>query len=413
MRSLQLTKSHPAPSGAPLPSSRSSATINHSKISSNASVCSSTSLPPSALRKGKYDTSYGQNGTQTAGPSVDLSIIHSAYGKNASLYNILRIKPSADNNTIRKAYLKQGRKTLLDHGIARKNSNGVCKFVTSGAVPKKLEDVPIEARKKFQAISIAYEILSTPELKRAYDANELVERQPIDLRRVTSGNSVRWNPFVEEKIIEDADPEEHSHRRKTSDDGWLHSHLQKLDAEAELFLNGDFLDELDDSIASMSESLSESIGSLMKKGMGGSHPAGGGQVHSSNGVQTNLSKAEHPCSLKDRTRPRTPVNVQTKFNEEFKVASPAKQTPSLTSPCSVMGVHEFVNEVVDGAAELLAESFSSLLDRTTEKKIVSRKLAVVTPTSVEELSALERKRLDEQLREGFGEPFYCPPSPQR
>lgn len=416
MRSIQLTKSHPAPNGA-----------TETRISSASSVCSAaSSLPPSALRKGKYDTSCGRSVNSTAGPSIDLSIIHATYGKDASLYNILRLKPSADNNAIRRAYLRQGRKTLLDHGIARKVGGGACEFVTPEAVPKKLEDVPAEARRKFQAISIAYEILSTPDLKRAYDANELNKKLPVDLKRVTSGNSVRWNPFVEEKIIEDQHPDEHSHRRRASDDGWLHTHLQKLDQEAEMFLNGDFLDELDESIASMSESLSESIGQFMKRGIASSNDVTCQERTISNTAAPSVtSQAAQPCSLKDRAlqmvpgkqqpksclRNRKTQTVQTQFSEEIKDTSPVKQKAVIESqsPCSVMGVHEFVSEVVDEAASMLAESFSGLLDRPAEKKMENDKQNhPVSPTSTEEIRALERKRLDEQLREGFGEPFYSP-----
>lgn len=411
MRSLQLTKSHPAPNGAA-----------ETRMSSASSVCSAaSSLPPSALRKGKYDTSCGRSVNSTPGPSIDLSIIHATYGKDASLYNILRIKPSADNNVIRRAYLLQGRKTLLDHGMARKTGSGACEFVTPDSVPKKLEDVPAEARRKFQAISIAYEILSTPDLKRAYDANKLSKKLPVELRRVTSGNSVRWKPFVEEKIIEDQHPDEHSHRRRASDDGWLHSHLQKLDQEAEMFLNGDFLDELDESIASMSESLSESIGSFIKRGIVSSNNVGS-QEHAASknaGAPRTASQTTHPCSLKDRALQKSCLRnngkfptVQTQFSEEIKNIPPVKQKVAIGSPCSVMGVHEFVSEIVDEAASMLAESFSGLLDRPAEKKIENGKLNNPPAPSIEEIRAWERNKLDEQLREGFGEPFYCP-SPKR
>lgn len=237
---------------------------------------------------------------------------------------------------------------------------------------------------------------------------------------MTSGNSVRWKSFVEEKIIEDADLDEHSHRRRASDDGWLHSHLEKLDQEAEMFLNGYFLDELDESITSMSESLSESIGSLMKRGMGGSHATASQDYNSRS--QPGRSQATHPCNLINQTYQttsskqkhkslRNSVNIQTQFSEEIKERLPVKQAPSLESPCSVMAIQEFVSEIADEAASMLANSFSNLLDRTAENKVENSKLADVTSTS-EDIRALERKRFNEQLREGFGEPFYCP-SPQR
>ena len=432
MQTLQQTKSHRARSGTLLepPSSTLSSTLDQARMSSSSSVCSAaSSLPPSALRKGKYDTTCHRT-VQPTEPSFDLSIIHATYGANASLYNILRINPSADSNAIRRAYLKQGQKTLLDHGIANKNGNGKCKFATPEAVPKKLEDVPAAARKKFQAISIAYEILSTPELRSAYDAKELAKKQPVELTRVTSGNSVSWNPYVEEKIIEDSHPDEHSHRKK-NEDGWLHMHLEKLDEEAQMFLNGDFLDELDESIASMSESLQESLGSLMRKGMGVSSRVTTSESDTlSYNVDTSKSSQEEtdPSSLNKGTMQTIGdtmqsetlyngkvLNVQTQFSTEIpdKQNGPSKQTRSLESPCSVMGVSEFVSDVVDETASFLADSFSGLLEISGAKKLKSAKSPLVTPTPMEELRALERKRLEEQLREGFGEPFYCPDSPHR
>eukprot|EP00956_Cyclotella_meneghiniana_P035372 scaffold114336_cov76-Cyclotella_meneghiniana.AAC.6 len=412
MRTLKQTQSRPAPSARKIAiSSLSSKTDYDGRAiaSSSSSVCSSGSqLPPSVLRKGKYTTD-----TSCNRPSIDLSIIRETYGKNASLYNVLHIKPSAEVGIIRKAYLKQGRKTLLEHGIAHKNGNGLCKFATPEAVPKKLEDVPLEARKKFQAISIAYEILSTPELRRVYDAKEFPDRHStVDLKRVASGNSVKWNPYVEEKIILDSHPDEHSHHRKKGDGGWLQLHLQRLDHEAEMFLNGDFLDELDESITSMSESLS-SIGSLMRKGI---------RDHANPKKCAKDKPAPTTASLKNTMfqpidgKKQGPINVHTQFSAEIvdELNEPAKQTRNLESPCSVMALGEFVTEVMDEATSMLATSFSGLLDNPGEKKIEKpQPFFTSTTPRIENVRALERKQLEEKLREGFGEPFYSPPSPQK
>lgn len=422
MRTLKQTQSHPAPRASVVKiassSSLSSKTHDVRAIveckSSSSSVCSSGSqLPPSVLRKGKYTTDASRNR-----PSINLTFIRETYGKNANLYKVLHIKPSADFGIIRKAYLKQGRKTLLEHGIAHKNGDGLYKFTTPEAVPKKLQDVPPEARKKFQAISIAYEILSTPELRRAYDAKEFPDkRSTADLKRVASGNSVKWNPHVEEKIILDSHPDEHSHhRKKESDGGWLHLHLQRLDQEAEMFLNGDFLDELDESITSMSESLS-SIGSLMRKGI--RDHAISKNCAKDKPAQT---KAAPTASLKSTMfqpihgKKQGPINVHTQFSAEIvdELSEPAKQTRNLESPCSVMALGEFVTEVMDEATSMLATSFSGLLDNSGEKKIKKpQPFFTSTTPPIENTSALERKQLEEKLREGFGEPFYSPPSPQK
>ena len=426
MQTQQQTKSHKARNNAsPEPPINTLSTASSQvRMSSSSSVCSAaSSIPPSVLRKGKYDTTSCHRTVQPTEPSFDLSIIHATYGTNTSLYKILRIKPSADSNVIRRAYLKQGRKTLLDHGIAINNGNGKCEFAAREAVPKRLEDVPADARKKFQAVSIAYEILSTPQLRSVYDAQELAKKQPIELIRVTSGNSVRWNPYVEEKIIEDSHPDEHSHRKK-NDDGWLHMHLEKLDDEAQMFLNGDFLDELDESIASMSESLQDSLGSLMRKGMGSTSRATKSESDSVSN-NTDLSKSSKSNLKKGSMetkgitiQPHTmysgkELNLRTQFSSEIpdEQSGPETQKRSLESPCSVMGVSEFVSDVVDETAAFLADSFSGLLELSGGKKLESAEPHAGAPTSMVDLHALERKRLDEQMREGFGEPFYCPDSP--
>jgi len=406
-------------------------------------------LPPSALRKGKYDTScIRSNDAHPVRSSVDLSIIHETFGENASLYNVLRIKPLADKNAIRRAYLREGRKALIDFRISPKNDRGECSFVTPEAAPKKLEDVPEDARKKFQSISIAYEILSTPELRRAYDSNVLVGSKQREIKRVTSGNSVRWNPFVEEKIIHDSHPDEHSHRKKP-EEGWIQMHLQRLDQEADMFLNGDFLDELDESIASMSESLQQSIGSLMRKGRGVTNSATSSTSvsknrcyeHSSSSSMTpgpaarvqSITKQNSFLMIcekktsKSSLRDGKPSKVQTQFSEEIldetcdvnkQNCSPVNQkmTQLLESPCSVINVEQigvFVSEVVDEVASSLAESFSGLLDGPEKKIEMDKTKQVMVPSTVKQIRAMEKKILNEQLRDGFGEPFYSPPSPLR
>ncbi|KAL7483840.1 hypothetical protein ACHAW6_009484 [Cyclotella cf. meneghiniana] len=425
-------------------------TRSHARALSSSSVSSAGSLlPPSALRKGKYDTSYNRsNDTHPVRSSVDFSIIRETFGENASLYNVLRIKPSADNNAIRRAYLREGRKALIDFGLPPKSDRGESTLVTPEAAPKKLEDVPEDARMKFQAISIAHEILSTSDLRRAYDLNLLTGSKHSQIKRATSGNSVRWNPFVEEKIIHDSHPDEHSHRKK-SDEGWLQLHLQRLDQEAEMFLNGDFLDELDESIASMSESLQQSIGSLIGKGRGVTYsPTSSTSVsknrchtHSSSASMASGPAARAQSAIKQNTlqmicrktasksalRDEKPSKVQTQFSKEVLNENGELKEQNcppvnhnmiqlLESPCSVINVEQigvFVSEVVDEVASSLAESFSGLLDGPGKKLEMDKNKQVVVPSTVKQIRAMEKKILNEQLRDGFGEPFYSPPSPLR
>eukprot|EP00804_Cyclotella_cryptica_P030663 CCRYP_018626-RA/>CCRYP_018626-RA protein AED:0.04 eAED:0.04 QI:707/1/1/1/0/0/2/204/246 len=235
---------------------------------------------------------------------------------------------------------------------------------------------------------------------------------------------------------------------KKPEEGWLQLHLHRLDQEAEMFLSGDFLDELDESIASMSESLQQSI-ALMRKGRG---TANSGTVTTSSSkyqcnaksssasmttTPTRAAKAQSsrkPNTLQmivgKRTsravlRDRKPSKVQTQFSEDIldetcKLNNQndyhinQKMSQLLESPCSVINVEQigvFVSEVVDEVASSLAESFSGLLDGQGKTIKMDKNEKVIVPSTVKEIRAMENKILSEQLRDGFGEPFYSPPSP--
>lgn len=248
--------------------SASSAPIIKRNSSIN-SYQSSAQVPPSALRVGKYDVS-GSNRSQTSKRSLlDLSIIYDVFGEDATLYGVLGVKSNADDSDIRAAYLSQGRETLLSANLS----------VAPDDTPPTLDEVPPLARKRFQAISVAYQILSTPDMKRDYDAWGVVcapadsapnpTYAPADSApnpTIKRQSSIRWNPLVEERVITDADPLEHSHRSKSSRlsrnpgaDGWLESHLFGLDTEAEKILNGSFKEGFDESLVSLQESLGSMI----------------------------------------------------------------------------------------------------------------------------------------------------------
>ena len=226
---------------------------------------SDTSIPRSALRIGKYTSYSPVITTPRAAIPIDFNIDHLS-GPNA-LYEVLRIDRAADVATVRRAYLSQGRK---------------CLAVKAGDAPRNLDDVPAMRRRRFQDISIAYEILSTPELRKDYDKYGIVcSLSPKNANELINPNNVRWKPYVEEKIIEDSHPDEHSRssRSLASEDesslssgeeapteidtyGWLQDKVRQFDEEADKFLSGTIIDKVIDEGFT---GLQQSIGSIMKK----------------------------------------------------------------------------------------------------------------------------------------------------
>ena len=139
------------------------------------------SSPPSALRTGKFGKRQ----------SLAIRIIPEVFGENVTLYHVLGIKPSASEAEVRKAYLDLGKKALMNGGIS-----------TDVEVrPYDLVEVPEAARKRFQAISRAYQILSTPKLRSAYDLYGDDGFDDYVLSLSPSGGSVKWSPYVEHKFF--------------------------------------------------------------------------------------------------------------------------------------------------------------------------------------------------------------------
>jgi len=168
------------------------------------SRCAATTTPPSALRKGKFDAS-----SPKAKSKSGLGIVYEAFGENLSLYQVLRVQPSAQAAELRKAYLKQGKAALVNGGIHNMTDGA------KGAL-QNYYNVPDEVRKKFQAVSLAYEVLSTPELRSYYDQyRDLPLKSSSSLTAKSS--IVQWDEFVEEKIIWDIHPDEHHHSRPDAD----------------------------------------------------------------------------------------------------------------------------------------------------------------------------------------------------
>eukprot|EP00581_Thalassiosira_minuscula_P016130 CAMPEP_0183727542 /NCGR_PEP_ID=MMETSP0737-20130205/25820_1 /TAXON_ID=385413 /ORGANISM="Thalassiosira miniscula, Strain CCMP1093" /LENGTH=343 /DNA_ID=CAMNT_0025959205 /DNA_START=152 /DNA_END=1183 /DNA_ORIENTATION=- len=244
-----------------------SMTKTDSSCSSMSSMTSTSRSTPrrSALRRGKFDT-LGRS--QAAQPTLDLGIICDLFGENATLYNVLGIDSWADAAEIRRAYLSKGRTTLL-------NSRG-SSFTPENA-PQLLDDFPAPDRKKFQAISMAYEVLSTPDFRYDYDRHGVVRVHSLGTPSnvtETSSHSVRWKPYVEEKLIIDSHPDEHFQRTDTIEDSheqdemeeWIESPLRNIEVEeVEKPSRGIFLNSFDEVIMSMQKSFGSLIGTESNK----------------------------------------------------------------------------------------------------------------------------------------------------
>ena len=276
---------------------KKSSSMSIQQVSSSAtSVASSldnSSRPRSALRRGKFT---GGSGVTSAAQhrrsnSLDVVALNGLFNSDAnnknttttSLYEVLQISPDADGAAVRRAYLSQGRKCLA-----------VNTSDDSTTTPhRNLDEVPAIQRRKFQAISIAYEILSTPHLRSDYDKYGVVcALSPRNASELQNPNSVRWRPYVEEKIITDSHPNEHL--RPEDDDSqrsmspvaeledsssvssnseqssqqdyhgisWFESRIRKFDKEAEKFLSGDKIDQLlDEGVVEIKKSI-DSIGAI-------------------------------------------------------------------------------------------------------------------------------------------------------
>mmetsp|Transcript_3648 Transcript_3648/g.9269 ORF Transcript_3648/g.9269 Transcript_3648/m.9269 type:complete len:385 (+) Transcript_3648:96-1250(+) len=331
----------------------------------------SASMPPSVLRRGgKFDSSSGR------GQPLDLTIIQDIFGINTTLYHVLRIEPQADAAEIRRAYLRRGRATLLNGGIAFNAHNA----------PRNLDDVPELARKKFQATSIAYEILSNPELRYDYDRYGVVHAQPTDnapisreMRRHKRKNSVRWTPYVEEKLISYSPPVVQSRKKesagtpkkKTREHGWIESRLRHIDKEAEKFLRGDALESfVDESFTSVKDSIGSLIGNT-----------GSSDSKRSTDVAAAVEPGEGDFSVDNLTEPATNFLkvLRTKTSlflndphikvEPYKPEQPSNEQDEWCvthSPCSVItfGPYSVEDETASKIHACgLSDSFHGLLGR--------------------------------------------------
>ena len=201
----------------------------------------------------------------------------------------------------------------------------------------------------------------------------------LEAARVGRKNSVRWLPYVEEKIIV-SHPDEHLHpdeQLRPDDDrddnsqqssvesleeqqpkkhGWLESRLKQFDEEAERFLKSDSLEQ---GISNVQKSIGSFIGNIKKKNSNDSDEAtamGSFDESSNHTRQKDPSNMKFVMKLRDTTNLfRKEFQQQTSSVGAFQSGRPRhsleqSKTSLIHSPCSVIG--QFVNDVSGGTAGL-------------------------------------------------------------
>lgn len=385
---------HPGQLSDRFKSKKQQLNMNH-PISSNSSITSaisrsSASLPRSVLRKGKFDVSRRARVTR---PLLDLSVIYDLFGENATLYHVLGVDPTASAADIRRAYVRQGRATLLHGSLAFTDENA----------PRNLDDFPEMARKKFQAISIAYEVLSIPELRSDYDWHGVVYAQSSSSCRTDASsesrcqNGVRWKEYVEEKIIIDSHPDEHSRGTgavgapkeqhtatapKATEYGWLGSHFRGIDKETEKFLKGDFLDKFDEGIVKLQQSFGSLIGSIGTKESTETKRSGfdvasvasnGGDLISVDESKPNIIVEQ--LHAKEKLFHKEHHMTVEPYKGETNGRVQNEQPSGCDSPCSVAAFSPWADDVTKGSNSMwnLSESFSNMLGSDDKKTACSER----------------------------------------
>ena len=191
-------------------------------------------------------------------PDVYIRTIIDGFGAGADLYlDVLKVSKDSSEKDIRIAYFKRGREVLAEEG-------GVEEPDQSATVG----DVSTGSKTRFQAVSMAYEIICNPLWKEQYlqhglvssDAYSVVSWDAQSASAVpSSANSrVKWNENVEELVFrkdpaENADITKRKKRKKRRprillETKKLDEHLAKLDEEAEQHFVTDFFDDIEASI---------------------------------------------------------------------------------------------------------------------------------------------------------------------
>jgi curved DNA-binding protein CbpA len=192
-----------------------------------------------------------------------METISKCFGSPVDLHrDVLKVSSVADARELRIGYFRRGREVLTDAGLS--GLDGL----------SDASKLPDGAKATFQAVSMAYEILSKPEWKEQYLRDGLRSQPPRDgdqpMNDATSTvvlqdsrPTIRWNEQVEELVYErepheEAELVEWTNKRKRKkpkakimmdeEDEELDEHLAKLDAQAKAHFTHDFLDSLEESL---------------------------------------------------------------------------------------------------------------------------------------------------------------------
>jgi hypothetical protein len=188
-------------------------------------------------------------------PDVFIDTIIEGFGVDADIFkDILHVTPDADPRQLRICYFRRGREVLSEGGV-----HGLGGLVSG-------EHVSDLTKIRFQAVTMAYEILSNPVWRAIYVEQGLKpapsEKDQSSAFSQSKLSRVKWNEDVEELIF-DLEPDEKTEpfeRKKKNrgkkvktqifieEDEELDEHLAKLDAEAEPHFVSDFLDNLEESL---------------------------------------------------------------------------------------------------------------------------------------------------------------------
>lgn len=217
---------------------------------------------------------------RSAIPEVYLNTIKKGFGPHADLFeDVLQVSPEADPRQIRIAYFRRGREILTEGGVTCLQDADA-----NGSVPSADGDaLSGRVKARFESISMAYEIVSTPSWKEQYlqygllssthfnaDSKSVQSNDHVvaSVSQVSCASSrpstIRWNEHVEELVFDRA-PEEiavsvpqrplRKKRQKQpkakilfDDSAELDEHLRKLDAQAEQHFVADFWDSLEESL---------------------------------------------------------------------------------------------------------------------------------------------------------------------
>ena len=185
-------------------------------------------------------------------PGVYVDTIIRGFGPHADLFqDVLHMPQTATDREIRIAYFRRGREILAEGGV-----RGLDEAAS-------MNDVSNVVRTRFQAVSMAYEIVSNPSWRESYLKHGLVYHSHRSVEEdcvsvdAPRASSVRWKENVEELVYEQH-PEEAIETKKKKkrknrirvmvDTSRLDQHLETLDKEAEQSFIPDFWDSLEESL---------------------------------------------------------------------------------------------------------------------------------------------------------------------